>query len=105
MWHPALADVSDHLPCFCTFSSNPAPCNQQSSYRDFSHFNQKNFTDGLKKVDFMSLVSQDVNESMNNIITTLQHLTDKHAPIKRASHAKKKAIEKTMDFQLHSRLN
>ena len=53
----------------------------------------------------MSLVSQDVNESMNNIITTLQHLTDKHAPIKRASHAKKKAIEKTMDFQLHSRLN
>ena len=40
------------------------------------------------------MLTHDVNESMNNIVNTLQIFTDKHAPLKRASNSKKKQLRK-----------
>ena len=59
-------------------------------YRDFSHFEKELFVADLEKIDFYSLAnSDDVKCSMNNIIKVLQDITDKHAPIKKVTNAKK----------------
>ena len=48
-----------------------------------------------KKIDFYRLAnSDDVNCSMNNIIKVLQDITDKHAPIKKVTNAKKRQLKK-----------
>ena len=72
-----LADISDHLPCFCTFVSKIPPCKQQKFYRDFSNFKNDKFIEDLNKVDFMSIVNPDINKAMCSIVNTLQHITDK----------------------------
>lgn len=80
-----LADISDHLPCFCIFASKLSTQNQQKFYRDFSKFNNDNFLEDLSNLDFMSFINPtDVNESMCNITESLQNLTNKHAPIKKS---------------------
>ena len=42
----------------------------------------------------MSLINTDVLESMFSVINKLQHITDKHAPIKKASKTKMKQLKK-----------
>ena len=50
---------------------------------------------GIFQIDFYSLAnSDDVNCSMNNIIEVLQEITDKHAPIKKVTNAKKRQLKK-----------
>ena len=88
-----LADISDHLPCFCTSASKVPTVNQQKIFRDFSNFNKELYTEDLNKIDFMSLISSDANESMNNI-NTMQDLTDKYVPLKKTSNSKKKQLKK-----------
>ena len=89
-----LADITDHLPCFCTFSTKITICNDQYYFRDFSTFKNNEFIADLNKINFMSFVNSDINKSMNNIVKTLQYLSDKHAPIKKASQSKKKQLSK-----------
>ena len=89
-----LADISDILPCFCTFSSKLQINAQQKCYRDFSNFNSDLFIEDLDKVDFLSLVEPDVNKSMINIANTLQHLSDKHDPIKKTTNRTKRMLNK-----------
>ena len=84
-----LVDISDHLPCFCTLTSKLQPYCLQKFHRDFSSFNNDSFLCNLNKVDFMSFITSDVNLSMNKIIKALNHLADKHAPLKKVSNAKK----------------
>jgi hypothetical protein len=87
-----LAELSDHLPCFCTISSKLMPNSQQKYYRDYSNFENNKFIEDLHKMNFMSFVESDINKSMNNIVNTLQSLTDKHAPIRKASNTKKRQL-------------
>ena len=89
-----LAELSDHLPCFCTISSKLMPNSQQKYYRDYSNFENNKFIEDLHKINFMSFVESDINKSMNNIVNTLQSLTDKHAPIRKASNTKKRQLRK-----------
>ena len=85
-----LADISDHLPCFCTLATKLPTYIHKKFYRNFSHFEKELFVADLEKIDFYSLAnSDDVNCSMNNIIEVLQDITDKHAPIKKVTNAKK----------------
>ena len=97
-----LADITDHLPCFCTFSSAITFYNQQHYFRDFSTFRNNEFTAGLKKMSFVNSV---INKSMNNIIKALQSLSDKHAPIKKVSQSKKKTTEQAMDNESYTYFN
>ena len=90
-----LADISDHLPCFCTLATKLPTYIHEKFYRDFSHFEKELFVADLEKIDFYSLAnSDDVNCSMNNIIKVLQDITDKHAPIKKVTNAKKRQLKK-----------
>ena len=90
-----LADISDHLPCFCTLATKLPTYIHEKFYRDFSHFEKELFVADLEKIDFYSLAnSDDVNCSMNNIIKVLQGVTDKHAPIKKVTNAKKRQLKK-----------
>ena len=42
----------------------------------------------------MSLINTNVHESMSSVINKLQHITDKHAPTKKASNSKMKQLKK-----------
>ena len=89
-----LADITDHLPCFCTFSSTLPYHQQQRYFRDFSHFNNAKFIDDLQQINLLTLVDSDVNSSINSVIRVLERLTEKHAPLKRASQSKRKQLNK-----------
>lgn len=88
-----LADISDHLPCFCTIATKIPTHVQQKYYRDFSNFDDSSFTKDLNNIDFRNMINTDVNDSMNNIVNTLQTLSDKHAPIKKITNSKNKKLK------------
>ena len=90
-----LADISDHLPFFCTLATKLPMHRHEKYYRDYSHFDKELYVADLEKIDFYSLAnSDDVNCSMNNIIEVLQGITDKHAPIEKVTNAKKRQLKK-----------
>ena len=89
-----LADISDHLPIFCTIATKLPNMQQQKYYRDFSTFCKNAFLNDLEKINFSDLINSDVNLSMNKLIGTLQDITDKHAPIKKISNTKKRQLKK-----------
>ena len=84
-----LADITDHLSIFCTLSSKPQTQSEHKMYRDFSKFNNAAFIEDLNQINFVNLVSSDVNESILNVINILQKITDKHAPIKKTPQSKR----------------
>ena len=53
----------------------------------------------LANVDFRSLVTKDVNESMNRATEALQQISDLHAPVRKVSNRKRKQLKKTMDYK------
>ena len=90
-----LADISDHLPCFCMISTKLPAFTQASYYRGYSHFDRDLFKADLAQIDFCSLViTEDVNIGCNNIIQVLQDITDKHGPIRKVSNCKKRQLKK-----------
>ena len=90
-----LADITaDHLPIFCTLSSKPQTQSEHKMYRDFSKFNNAAFIEDLNQINFVNLVSSDVNESILNVINILQKITDKHAPIKKTPQSKRRQLKK-----------
>ena len=56
-----LADISDHLPVFCTMANTLPTNNERRFFRDFRHFNEDAFHQNLLAVDFKALISNDVN--------------------------------------------
>ena len=90
-----LADISDHLPCFCTVSTKLPAFIHERYYRDFSHFDKDLFEIDLANIDFYNLVQgEDVNVNMNNIANALQEITNKHAPIRQVTNSKKRQLKK-----------
>ena len=59
-----LADISDHLPVFCTMANTLPTNNEPRFFRDFRHFNENAFHQDLLAVDFKSFISTDVNETV-----------------------------------------
>ena len=94
-----LADISDHLPIFCSIANKLPVTNEIKYIRDFSKFDNEAFLNALANVDFRSLVTKDVNESMHRVTETLQQISDLHAPMRKVSNKKKEAIKKNMDFK------
>ena len=86
-----LADISDHLPCFCTVSTTLPEFIHERYYRDFSHFDKELFEVDLANIDFYNLIQgDDVNVNMNNIANALQEMTNKHAPIRQVTNSKRR---------------
>ena len=89
-----LADITDHLPVYCTVRNRLPLCQETKYFRDFSHFDKHLFLNDLENIDFNQLINEDVNKSMNNVINDLQTLSDKHAPVKKLSSKKIKQSTK-----------
>ena len=89
-----LADITDHLPVYCTIRNWLPLCQATKYFRDFSHFDTDLFLNDLENIDFNQLINEDVNESINNVISALQTLSDKHAPVKKLSSKKIKQSAK-----------
>ena len=89
-----LADISDHLPIFCSIANKLPITNEIKYFRDFSKFDNEAFLNALANVDFRSLVTTDVNESMHRVTETLQEISDLHAPVRKVSNKKRKQLKK-----------
>ena len=89
-----LADITDHLPIYCTVRNRLPPCQETKHFRDFSHFDKHLFLNDLENIDFNQLINEDVNESINNVVNALQTLSDKHAPVKKLPSKKIKQSAK-----------
>jgi len=88
-----LADISDHLPVFLA-RTLPTSNEPTTYFRDFSHFNKNAFFQDLATVDFKSLITNDVNESMSLIVDNLRSVYDCHAPMRKASKQQRKRLQK-----------
>ena len=89
-----LADITDHLPVYYTVRNRLPLCQETKYFRDFSHFDKDLFLSGLENMDFNQLINADVNESINNVVSALQTLSDKHATVKKLSSKKIKQSAK-----------
>ena len=89
-----LADISDHLPVFCTMANTLPTNNEPRFFRDFRHFNEEAFHQDLIAVGFKTLISNDANESISAIVSKLRAITDCHAPLRKASKRQRKRLER-----------
>ena len=81
-----LAGITDHLPIFCTADNKlPIRYEERKYFRHFSRFEDELFINDLNNLNFNSLVSSDVNQSMNHI---------KHAPLNKISNSQKRLLKK-----------
>ena len=97
-----LADITDHLPVYCTVRNRLPLCQETKYFRDFSHFDKPLFLNDLENIDFNQLINEDVNKSINNVINALQTLSDKHAPVKKAIEQKNKAVNETLVIRFYT---
>ena len=88
-----LADISDHLPIFCTLANTMPSSNEPKYFRDFSNFSKEHFLEEISHIDFMGLITEDVNKSINNI-EILRLISNKHAPSRKASKQKRRQLKK-----------
>ena len=68
--------------------------NEPKYFRDFSNFSKEHFLEEISHIDFMGLITEDVNKSMNNIVERLRLVSNKHAPFRKASKQKKRELKK-----------
>ena len=68
--------------------------NKPKYFRDFSNFSKEHFLEDISHIDFMALITEDVNKSMNNIVEKLRLISNKHAPLRKASKQKKRQLKK-----------
>ena len=45
-----LADITDHLPVYCTIRNRPPLCQETKCFRDFSHFDKDLFLNDLENI-------------------------------------------------------
>jgi len=74
---------------------------------------KEHFLEEILHIDFMGLITEEVNKSMNNIVEKLRLISNKHAPLRKDSKQKKRqlkkpwiskaifrSIKKTKDFEI-----
>ena len=75
--------------------TNTLPTNNEPRlFRDFRHFNEDAFHQDLLAVNFKTLISNDVNESISTVVDNLRAITDCHAPLRKASKRQRKRLER-----------
>lgn len=87
-----LADISDHLPIFCSLANSMPTSNEPKYFRDFSNFNKEYFVEEISHIDFTGLITEDVNESMNNIVEKLRIISNKHPHCEKPRNKRKGSL-------------
>ena len=75
--------------------------NERRFFRDFRHFNENAFHQDLLAVDFKSLISTDVNES----VTTSERYHRPSCSFAQSIKTATKAFRKALDFESNHALN
>ena len=68
--------------------------NEPKYFRDFSNVSKEHFLEEISHIDFMGLITEDVNKSMNNIVERLQLISNKHSPFRKVLKQKKRKLKK-----------
>ena len=90
------ATISDHLPQFLiapNVFSNPSSNKSNIYERDWSSFNQDNFTSDYNSVnwtDLLKLEQENVNFSLESYLNKINSILDTHAPFKKVNKYKLK---------------
>ena len=66
-----LADITDHLPVYCTVRNLLPLCQETKYFCGFSHFDKHLILNDLENIDFNQLINEDVNESIYNVVNAL----------------------------------
>ena len=89
----ALFDISDHLPIFCVISMTFKKQNEKIFYRDYKQFNKEDYLQELTRIDWnakLNNLNNNINEMTNDVIKTIEEISNKHAPVKEVPYARSK---------------
>lgn len=89
----SLIDITDHLPVFCTVATKLTTVSETRLFRDFSHFNEAEFLKDIEEENTNYWISDNVNESMNKLVSSLLKITEKHAPLRKVPSRKRRLLK------------
>ena len=89
-------DITDHLPIFCVIETQPPRNNNKRYFRDYSKFKNELVLDDINLIDWREILKpdKDLDEKVHDVISVLNQLVEKHAPLKKASQTKQKQLNK-----------
>ena len=80
--------------------ANTLPTNNEPRlFRDFRHFSEEAFHQDLIAVDFKTLISNDVNESISAIVSNLHAITNYHAPLRQSIKTATETFREALDYE------
>ena len=89
-----INDISDHLPIFCTVLVKPQHRLRsiKKLVRDFKKFGRSKFVRDIFDMveNFSFNDNDDIDEAMNNFISSFKQITDMHAPLRLNSRKERK---------------
>jgi hypothetical protein len=88
-----VADITDHLPIFCTVTEKVSTTVETRYFRDFTNFMEDLFLEDVSDENINCFACDDVNKSMNKLASILQNITDKHAPIRKIPYNKRRLMK------------
>ena len=88
-------DITDHFPIFCLIKTPPRNKNKRY-FRDYSKFKTELFLHDINLIDWQEILKpdRDFDEKVQDVISALNELVKKHAPMKKASQTKQKQLNK-----------
>ena len=91
----ALFDISDHLPVFCVTNTSVKRCQERMYYRDYSHFKKESYLNDFRQINWNEIIyCNNINQYTENVINTINEITNRHAPVKEVSRSKAKQLLK-----------
>ena len=87
----ATLDISDHLPIFCSISKNIKRQQETIRFRDYRNFDKTLFLQDINSINWSNLISDsvDLHDAASTMISAIETVVNKHAPIRTASQRKK----------------
>ena len=93
-----ITSISDHLTQFLLFPIKAQKEQKQEIYqRNFKNFNEKNFPEDLKNLNWdrvLELNKNNTNRSFKKLFETIEKLLDVYAPVSKLSKSKIKLRSK-----------
>ena len=90
-----VTDTADHFSQICIVNKQKLPHTKKTKLRDYSSFNANKFMNDLSAINWEEVsYNCDVNKSFSHFFKTMNHVVNKHAPLRDASVRKLKLLTK-----------
>ena len=92
-----VTDTTDHFSQVCIVNVNKQklPHSKKTKFKDSSSFNANEFMNDLSAINWEEVSGNcDVNKSFSHLYKTINHVVNKHAPLRDASVRKLKMLTK-----------